>query len=87
MPRGPVPGKARGSTYPGGEVGFWLEVFSKVLVSLEVPQVGLQRKRRQKEVSLLAQHALGMQHLLPQVPVIVVARRSVAGQGEREEGW
>lgn len=72
--------------YPGGEISFGLEVLPIVLVALEVAQVGLEGEGGEEEISLLAQHALGVQHLLPQVPVVVVACRPVAAGREGRRG-
>lgn len=65
-------------THPGGEVGLGFKVLPKVLVAFEVAQVGLQGEGGQQEVGLLPLDALGEQHLLPQVPVVVVPGHAVA---------
>lgn len=59
-------------THPGGEVGFGFKILPKVLVTLEVAEVGLQGERCQEEVGLLSLNALREQHLFPQMPVVVV---------------
>lgn len=72
--------------YPGREIGFGLEVLPVVLAAFEIPQVSLQGEGGEQEIGFLAQHALRVQHLLPQVPVVVVPRRPVAAGGERVRG-
>lgn len=69
-----------GSTHPWGEVGFRLKVLSKVLVAFEVSEVSLKSEGRQQEVGLLPLDALRQQHLLPQVPIVVIPGNPVAAR-------
>lgn len=71
--------------YPSGEVSLGLEVLPVVLAAFEVPQVGLQGEGGEEEVSLLPQHALGVQHLLAEVPVVVVPCGPVTAERSREQ--
>lgn len=70
------------NTHPLGEVGLGFKVFPKVFVAFKVAEVGLQSEGRQQEVGLLPLDALGQQHLLPQVPVVVVPGHAVAAGGQ-----
>lgn len=72
-----------GHTHPWGEVGFRFKVLPKVLVPFEVAQVSLQGESSQEEVGLFSLDALREQHLLPQVPVVVVPGYPVAA-GDRK---
>lgn len=60
------------STYPGRKIGFRLKVLPIVLVALEISQISLQGEGSEQEIGFLSQHTLRVQHLLAQVPVVVV---------------
>lgn len=49
-----------------------------MLVAFEVAEVGLQGEGCQQEVGLLPLDALREEHLLPQVPVVVVPGHAIA---------
>lgn len=65
------------STYPCWEVSLRLKVLFTVLIPFEVPEISLQREGGQQEVGLLSEHALRVQDLFPQVPVVIIPRNSV----------
>lgn len=48
-----------------------------MFVAFEVPQVGLQRECSKQEISLLSLDTLRLQDLLPQVPIVIIARHAI----------
>lgn len=74
-----------GQTHPWREVGFRFKVFPKVLVPFEVAEVRLQGECSQEEVGLFSLDTLREQHLLPQVPVVVVPGYPVTAGGRNSK--